>query len=145
MARLYSDGRRIAYTSPVGDVGRQVYEIPALGGLPRRITDGWATDWSIDGRSLLVLRHTTSQKAGGAFLVSLSDGSERRLTTFASGHIQDSARFSADGDDVLYTEVESANRSRVMRLTVPGKWPDTAGANRWTPSSRHSNASSWWT
>ena len=48
VARLVSDGRRIAYTSPVGDVGRQVYEIPALGGLPRRITDGWATDWSID-------------------------------------------------------------------------------------------------
>ena len=112
------DGRRIAYTSPVGDVGRHVYEIPALGGPPRRITEGWATDWSIDGRSLLVMRHTTSLRAGGAFLVSLSDGSERRLTTFASGHMQDSARFSADGDDVLFTEVESADRSRVMRLTL---------------------------
>ena len=114
------DGRRIAYTSPVGDVGRQVYEIPALGGHPRRITEGWATDWSPDGHSLLVIRHTTSESSGGVFLVSVADGSTRRLTTFASGHLQDSAKFSADGASVLFTEVESANRSRIMRLPVAG-------------------------
>ncbi len=114
------DGRRIAYTSPVGDVGRQVYEIPALGGHPRRITEGWATDWSPDGHSLLVIRHTTSESSGGVFLVSVADGSTLRLTTFASGHLQDSAKFSADGASVLFTEVESANRSRIMRLPVAG-------------------------
>ena len=104
------DGRRIAFTSPVGDVGRQVYEIPALGGHPRRITEGWATDWSPDGHSLLVIRHTTTESSGGVFLVSVADGSTRRLTTFAGGRLQDSAKFSPDGTSVLFTEVESADR-----------------------------------
>ena len=114
------DGRRIAYTSPVGDVGRQVYEIPALGGHPRRITEGWATDWSPDAHSLLVMRHTTTESSGGVFLVSVADGSARRLTTFASGHLQDSAKFSPDGTSVLFSEVESADRSRIMRLALAG-------------------------
>ncbi len=115
------DGRRISYTSPVGDVGRQVYEIPALGGHPRRITEGWATDWSPDGHSLLVIRNTTTESTGGVFLVSVADGASDRLTTFASGHLQDSAKFSPDGASVLFTEVESADRSRIMRLTLASR------------------------
>jgi Tol biopolymer transport system component len=117
------DGRRVAYTSPPGDVYRQVYEIPALGGQPRRITAGWVTDWSPDGGSLLVIRHTTAEAEGGIFLVSVDDGSTRRLTTFAKGHIQDSARFSFDGTGVVFTAVESADRSHVMQLALAGGLP----------------------
>lgn len=61
------DSRRIAYTSPPGDVYRQVYEIPALGGQPRRITAGSVTDWSPDGGSLLVIRNRTADAEGGVF------------------------------------------------------------------------------
>ena len=63
-------------------------------------------------RRPLVARHAPHDepKAGGAFLVSLSDGSERRLTTFASGHMQDSAKFSADGDE------RAVHRGRVRRI-----------------------------
>jgi Tol biopolymer transport system component/tRNA A-37 threonylcarbamoyl transferase component Bud32 len=114
------DGTRIAYTTPVGDVNRQVYEVPAFGGSPRRIADGWATDWSADGNWLLVMRQTTNEAAGGVFLIDVVSGGARRLTTFASGRLQDSARFSADGKSVFFTDVESADRSRVMRIAADG-------------------------
>ena len=137
------DGRRIAYTSPVGDVGRQVYEIPALGGPPRRITEGWATDWSLDGHSLLVIRHTTSRIHGRSVPGrSVADGSERRLTTFASGHLQDSARFSADGDQrAVHGGRVRRIDSRIMRLTVAGGETQPVQISG-TPSGGHANASS---
>jgi eukaryotic-like serine/threonine-protein kinase len=117
------DSRRIAYTSPPGDVYRQVYEIPALGGQPRRITAGSVTDWSPDGGSLLVIRNRTADAEGGVFLVSVADGSTQRLTTFAKGQIQDSARFSLDGTRVLFTAIESADRSHVMQVALAGGEP----------------------
>jgi len=113
------DGRRIAYTSGLVAVDRYVYEIPALGGEPRRIAAGVAFDWSPDGNSLLVIRN---ESHGGMFLVSVADGSARRLTTFANGQLQDSARFSPDGTKIVFTTLES-DRSRVMQLALKGGEP----------------------
>lgn len=55
--------------------------------------------------------------------MSVADGSTQRLTTFAKGQIQDSARFSLDGRRVLFTAVESADRSHVMQVALAGGEP----------------------
>jgi tricorn protease-like protein len=55
--------------------------------------------------------------------VTVADGSMRRLTTFVKGQIQDSARFSLDGKRVLFTAVESHDRSHVMQLELADGQP----------------------
>jgi Tol biopolymer transport system component len=57
------------------------------------------------------------------FLVSITDGSTRRLTTFGKGQVHESPRFSLDGARIVFTVVDSVDRSHVMQLALGGGQP----------------------
>jgi WD40 repeat protein len=123
------DGKSIAYSRPP----REIVIVPADGsGAERvvtRVEDGIdIVSWSPDGR-FLVITHTGAPATNGLSLVSLADGSVRRLvrTTGRTG-----AAISRDGRWLAYSSEESGV-SEVYVTRFPeggGKWQVSSGGGR---------------
>ena len=78
-------GDTIAYAAFAED-GYDVYLVAAKGGIPRRLTDGWAASWSPDGTRLAVVRDLNAPAP--IDLVDLEGRTLARLTeTGASGRV----------------------------------------------------------
>jgi eukaryotic-like serine/threonine-protein kinase len=94
------DGTKLAY-SQLNDSGIvDIWEVPALGGTPRRmILNAIHPDWSPDGRSFAY-----QNMADGAIWISDSSGQNPRVAVPALGHglTNTEPRFSPDGREVAF-------------------------------------------
>jgi Tol biopolymer transport system component len=124
------DGRRIAFSrfsDAVSGFKSAVYVIPALGGSEQRIAEGWANDWSPDGKTLAVALMEGDVRT--LSLVSVETGSATRLPVLPGGlgptqyaPLGGTVRFSPDGK-WLYASSEGPTETTMHRCALPdGKW-----------------------
>jgi Tol biopolymer transport system component len=116
------DGRSLAYSRVENEGQVSVMEVSASGGEPHQLLppgDYAVTDWSADGRYLLLRRGSLLVGPGDIYEVPLADlGHPRPLleTPFAEYH----ARFSHDGRWVSYVSNESGrDEVYIMRFHAP--------------------------
>jgi eukaryotic-like serine/threonine-protein kinase len=121
------DGRQIAFSriqdTPSGFT-TTVYLIPALGGTEQRVADGWACDWSPDGKSLLV--GNTENGARVLSLVSVDGASSAKLPILAGGlgptqsaPLGGTVLFSPDGAWVYASAEKSPSETSLHRCKLP--------------------------
>ena len=124
------DGRRIAFSrfsDAVSGFKSAVWVIPALGGTEHRVAEGWANDWSPDGKTLVVAIMAKGVRM--LSLVSVETGAATRLPVLPGGlgptqsaPLGGTVRFSPDGR-WLYASTEGATESKLHRCALPdGKW-----------------------
>ncbi len=117
--RWSRDGRSIAFArvNLTGEVS--IMLIPALGGVEREVAQlgsGYSTqvlystsiisDWSPDGRWLVISKKTTNEPFG-VFLLSVETGETRRLTTAPAGVAGDfGGMFSPDGRTLAFVRMQ---------------------------------------
>lgn len=128
------DGRRIAFSrfrNSVSGLSWAVFVIPALGGAEERVTDGWACDWSPDGKSLVV--GVTENGVRMLSLFNLETGIAVKLPVLAGGlsPTQTAAtggtvKFSRDGKWLYATTEKSPTESKMYRCALPA-------AKKWDP------------
>ena len=144
------DGRRIAFsrfTDAMAGFNSATYVIPALGGTEQRVAEGWACDWSPDGKTLVV---AMMEKGGRALsLVNVESGSAVRLPALAGGlgptqtaPTGGAVRFSPDGRWLYATAEKSATESQMYRSRLPGgNWEPVKLEGLKTIASSHSSLS----
>jgi serine/threonine protein kinase len=131
-APLFSpDGRRIAF-SRINDTTSgftsAIYIIPALGGTEQRIADGWAYDWSPDGKTFAVGMQENGVRT--LSLVDIESGNTIRLPVLpgAAGPtpttpLGSPVRFSPDGKWLYATAEKGPRESTLNRCASPcEKW-----------------------
>jgi Tol biopolymer transport system component len=97
------DGTEIAFLRRAQGGNSEVLVVPATGGSERRITTVTDTyfrgiDWSPDGRTLALVDKNRAGDRESIWLISMSDGSRRKVSTPPSAGSGDRApRFSGDG------------------------------------------------
>ena len=122
------DGRRIAFSrfsdTPSGFTSA-VYVIPALGGAEQRIADGWAHDWSPDGKALIVGIMENGVRTLSR--VEIESGNAVRLPVLpgAAGPtpatpLGSPVRFSPDGKWLYATAEKGPRESTLNRCAIPG-------------------------
>jgi tricorn protease len=120
--KISPDGRWIAFSGEYSG-SRQVYVIPARGGVPRQLTwyndvgvmpprggyDYEVLDWTPDSRKVLVRCNRTpwGERMGKYFLVALDGGLETPLPIPEGG----GASFSPDARQIVYTPIEREFRT----------------------------------
>jgi Tol biopolymer transport system component len=116
------DGHSLAYSRVENEGQVSVMEVSASGGEPKQLLppgDYAVTDWSADGRYLLLRKGSLLAGSGDIYEVPLSDLAHPRAlleTPFAEYH----ARFSHDGRWVSYVSNESGrDEVYVMRFRPP--------------------------
>ncbi len=116
------DGNWIAFSAEYSG-SRQVYVMPASGGVPRQLTwysdigpmpvrggsDDRVLDWSPDGNNILVRMNRVAQdeRGGRPYLVPFAGGLETPLAIPESG----GGMFSPDGQSIVYTPIDRDFRS----------------------------------
>jgi serine/threonine protein kinase/Tol biopolymer transport system component len=125
------DGRRIAFTrftdTRSGFISA-VYVIPALGGPEQRIADGWACDWTPDGKALVIGAMENGVRV--LSVVDIESAMAVRLPVLPGGlgptgtaRVGGSIRLSPDGKWLYATAERSASESGLHRLAFPdGAW-----------------------
>jgi Tol biopolymer transport system component len=125
------DGRRIAF-SRINDTTAgftsAVYIIPALGGMEQRIADGWAYDWSPDGKTFVVGAQENGVRT--LRLVEIQSGNAVRLPVLvgASGPTPSTplgspVRFSPDGKWLYGNALKNPREGTLNRCALPcGQW-----------------------
>ena len=110
------DGREIAF-SRYSDKTLSIFVIPALGGTERRVYRGPASiagglSWSPDGKSLAFPEaHEFDPSTSWLSLLSLADGSIRRLTTPPAAFMDTQPSFSPDGSQLAFDRATIAGVS----------------------------------
>ena len=99
------DGNYVYYTVSHGNDGGTLYEIPVLGGNPRKIADGvdGKITFSPTGDTLAFVRSRTS-----LMLADSKGGSQRLLATSAPGGIWVLSEWSPDGQTIICSVFSSA-------------------------------------
>jgi Tol biopolymer transport system component len=99
--------------------------IPTLGGTERRITDGWACDWTNDGKSIVV--GNMEKGARTLSVAEIESGNTVRLPDLAGGlgptvtqRLGGSVRLSKDGQWLYASAEKSPTESSLHRLAFPG-------------------------
>jgi Tol biopolymer transport system component len=122
------DRRRIAFTrfnDTLAGFNATVYTVPALGGAEQRISEGWANDWSPDGKSLLVGRSEGNTRV--LSLVAVDTGESVRLPTLEGAYgptnsapLGATVKFSPDGKWLYSTAVlKDAGDNGLFRCALP--------------------------
>lgn len=120
--KISPDGQWIAFSGEYSG-SRQVYVIPAMGGIPRQLTwynsvgvmpprGGWddvVLDWTPDSKQILIRANRTSysERQGRYFLVSLAGGLEKPLPIVNGGF----GVLSPDGSRMVFTPVDREFRN----------------------------------
>ena len=124
------DGRSLLYSTVESDGRTSVMRVSAGGGAPEQLLppgDFSVTDWSADGKYLLLRKGSILVSPGDIYEVPLADLSHPRPvleTPFAEYH----ARFSHDGRWISYVSTDSGTAEvYVMRLHTADAKPSPAG------------------
>jgi Tol biopolymer transport system component len=101
-----------------------IYTLPISGGTPRRITDqapSYWHGWSPDGKTLAFC----GQRDGrfGIFTIPAAGGSEMRLTTAATGGLDDGPDYSPDGQ-FIYFNSDRTGLMQIWRMHPDGGAPE---------------------
>jgi Tol biopolymer transport system component/DNA-binding winged helix-turn-helix (wHTH) protein len=121
------DGREIAF-GRCDDDGGGVFEVPALGGTERKLTevlcafgDPGYSHWTPDGKSLLLADQCTSGTPRGIVLFSLSTGERRCLHAPQAGDVGDvDPVLSPDGRTVAFLRCQSTEMSEIYTAALSG-------------------------
>ena len=146
------DGQRIAFVRRTrGEAA--LYVTPALASAETKVADlypnrletvGRHLDWSPDGRFLAAVNKHSPNEPFSIYLISLADGTERRLTNPPTGTVGDSdPAFSPDGKNISFIRAPSSGVTDVFvipvaggqerRLTSDNRW---IVSQTWTPDGR---------
>ena len=131
--KISPDGKFIAFSGEYSG-SRQVYVIPANGGLPKQLTyyndvgvmpprGGWdnvVLDWTPDSKKILFRSNRTpyGQRNGKYFLISKDGGYEKALQIPEAGF----GTFSPDGTKMVYTPI--SREFRTWKRTKGGRASD---------------------
>jgi Tol biopolymer transport system component len=146
------DGRRIAFMRwHVGGVLMRIYVMPIGGGRQKGVTpvalEGWAPDWSPNGRFILFSSNNFGNRPNGAIYRVRADGSHlRRLTRPRFPYSDFTASYSPDGRSIVLASnrrfpglqrsdlyIMRADGTGLHRLTLPFH---DAYDPRWGPQPR---------
>lgn len=126
------DGRYIAFTRHSGEAF-SFHIVPALGGPERKIADAFPArnelfprylDWSPDGKFLAISDKSKPDEPFSLWLLSLENGSRRRLTSPPAGSVGDTApAFSPDGNTVAFIRTPSAAVRQIQFVPISGGEP----------------------
>ncbi len=119
------DGRQIYFTSNRGG-SPQLYKVSANGGRASKVTSagGYSAgaDISKDGNYIALAR-----RQGGSFIVGTIDRSTNQFTGVSQGFVDETPRFSPNGQMLIFTSVE--NGRNVLRVVnVDGSGTNTLSA-----------------
>ena len=90
-----ADGRYIAFYRISDEENGAIIIVPAMGGAQRVIArttslaDCQGLSWSPDGKSLAIVDRPSLQAPNGIFLLSISSGEKRRITSAPDGYLGD--------------------------------------------------------
>jgi Tol biopolymer transport system component len=149
------DGRWIAFLRWSADARAQLVLTPSLPGAERTLTDvaplpgrgpfyGGYLAWSPDGQWLAVIDKERASDPWGLYLIAVSSGEKRRLTTPPAGfHLDVAPAFSSDGRALAFVRVPSFAVSELFLLELS---PDmhTVGPPRQLTSNRRLTTSPAW-
>jgi Tol biopolymer transport system component len=111
-------GARVAYSSI--EPQKRTVHVSTPGGVPQKVCDDClrATDWSVDGKSLLIFR-------GSPYEISTLDVASHRQTLILKHptHHLLYGRFSPDGQWVSFTERTSETEGRINVAPIEGPSP----------------------
>jgi Tol biopolymer transport system component/DNA-binding winged helix-turn-helix (wHTH) protein len=113
--RWSPDGKQITFHGATADEGRQIYIVPADGGVPRSLTSGCCAEWSLDGRHLYV---TEIDDVPKITQVDIADGSRKRLFD------GDLPYLTADGSSLVYAKVKEPGLFRRSIIGDPARNPE---------------------
>ena len=120
------DGNRIAflrYTDGADARRQEVLEVPASGGVERRLAvsraEQYGLAWSPDGSSLAIVDKPAPGQPDAIYIVSTRDGSRYQLTVPPSGDVGDCLpRFSPDGRLLAFVRVSARYFDNVYVIDV---------------------------
>ncbi|MGI8961078.1 MAG: protein kinase domain-containing protein [Bryobacteraceae bacterium] len=135
------DGRYVAFYRVSDREHGAIVIVPALGGAQRTVAHTAASacqglSWSPDGRSLAIVDRPSSEGVDSIFLLSISSGEKRRITSPPDGYFGDcSPVFSPDGraigfvrrgtpslgGDLNVVRIDQSGRKREPRRISPGE------------------------
>lgn len=141
---LSPDGSLIAISDHTEEDRSLIYVLPSSGGAPRRITRNGPSywhGWSPDGRTLAYCAQRDG--AFGIFTIPAGGGEETRVTTAASGGLDDGSDYSPDGA-WIYFNSDRTGRMQIWRVRPDGSQLEQVtydDANNWfahpSPDGRH--------
>lgn len=106
------DGKYIVFFRSYPEASK-IYEIPALGGAERKITEAQSGGTSLsiapDGQTIAVADRESENAATGIFLINIITGAKRRLTTAPENYYDSSPRFSPDGSQIVFIRAKNWN------------------------------------
>ena len=128
------DGKELVVSDGTKPGGSRIYVLPIGGGTPRELTPlapSYWHGWSPDG-----LTHAfCGQRDGlfGIFTVPAAGGPEKRLTTAATGGLDDGPEYSPDGK-WIYFNSDRTGLMQIWRMRPDGTEPEQVtkdGLNNW--------------
>lgn len=131
---LSPDGTQLVISDQSKDGQSRIYTLPATGGTPQEITPNAPSywhGWSPDGATLAYCAKRDGKF--GIFIIPVSGGSERRLTT--TDGLDDGPDYSADGK-WIYFNSDRTGRMQIWRMHADGSAVEQVthdDLNNWFP------------
>jgi Tol biopolymer transport system component/DNA-binding winged helix-turn-helix (wHTH) protein len=121
------DGRFIAWVRSHGEFN-EIFVMPALGGIERRIFKTrqavWSSlSWSRDGKQLAIADGQDKENQSGIFLISIETGEALRVTTPPPRANDSWPAFSPDGQAIAFRRVFHDSLSELWVSDAPGREP----------------------
>ena len=119
------DGKSLVISDQSQDDHQSViYTLPIVGGTPKRITEhspSYWHGWSPDGKTLAYC----AQRDGhyGIFTIPVDGGSETRLTTAATGKLDDGPDYSPDGNHIIFNS-DRSGKMQIYQMNPDGTSPE---------------------
>ena len=132
-----TDGEYVFYTmrDPEASLYRALYQIPSLGGPPRKraFDVDSAVTFAPDGRRVCFLRFVSPMKLTALIVLDLESGQEQTLATVASPKFLASPSWSPDGERIAAAEVDPAGgwKARVVAFRTVDGGRETIGSDPW--------------
>ena len=118
------DGTQLAISDGTKPGGSRIYVLPVTGGTPRELTPlapSYWHGWSPDGLTLAFCGKRDDRF--GIFTVPAAGGPEQRLTTAATGGLDDGPEYSPDGK-WIYFNSDRTGLMQIWRMRADGTEPE---------------------
>ncbi|MCD4751032.1 MAG: serine/threonine-protein kinase, partial [Thermoanaerobaculales bacterium] len=120
---LTPDRRQVLFAATEDRGSPWIWEVPIDGGLPRKITRGYAPTVSPDGAMIAALLELTGHVH--QLVICRRDGTERRmLTSFEGSAVPLSCQFSGSGETVIVSLTDGVRWSRLIQVDVATGAPE---------------------